>query len=63
MVVELPELGVSPVHIPLVVLDADVHLRTNRNLTDHQVCEASKTDPKSRLIFFINKKMKNLKKH
>lgn len=32
MIVELPELGVTSVHIPLIVQDADVHLRTCRHM-------------------------------
>lgn len=28
VIVELPELGVTPIHIPLVVQDTDIHLRT-----------------------------------
>lgn len=31
VVVELPELGVTPVHIPLVVQDTDINLRTREN--------------------------------
>lgn len=33
MIVELPEFGVTPVHIPLIVQDADIHLKTCRHIT------------------------------
>lgn len=35
VVVELPELGVTPVHIPLVVQDTDVDLRTQKTRHRH----------------------------
>lgn len=35
VVVELPELGVAPVHIPLIVQDTDVHLSTGKRQHHH----------------------------
>lgn len=44
VVVELPELCVTPVHVPLVVQDADVHLRKSKKpslSSQHKTVQAS----------------------
>lgn len=44
VVVELSELGVTPVHVPLVIQDPDVHLRRGKTFIINHVLKSSKDE-------------------
>lgn len=61
VVVKLPELSITPVHIPLIIQDADVDLRTDKHININIIVMAISTTTSSMSWFLAN--LLNLKIH